>query len=109
MLKRAPLGAALAAYLMISGCSSTSTNDAASAPSESAAASDARRQAVTQTLLELAILTAFLLVALGGLALVFLRLMRRSRAQIRQNSLTSARLQTIFSTSADAIIVPLLR
>lgn len=39
MLKRAPLGAALAAYLMISGCSSTSTNGGASAPSEPTAAS----------------------------------------------------------------------
>ena len=43
--------------------------------------------------------------ALSGLALVLLQLMRRSRAQIRSNSLTSARFQAIFSTSADAIIV----
>lgn len=75
------------------------------ARTESARATDARRKAVAMTLLELAILTAILLLALSGLALLFLRLMRRSAAQVRENILTSARLRTIFSTSADAIIV----
>ena len=75
------------------------------ARTESAAASDARRNAVATTLLKLAILTAILLIALSGLALLFLRLMRRGDAQARENRLTSARLQAIFSTSADAIIV----
>ena len=75
------------------------------ARTESAVATDARRKAVAMTLVKLAILTAILLIALSGLALLFLRLMRRSAAQVRENTLTSARLRTIFSTSADAIIV----
>lgn len=75
------------------------------ARSLAAVSSDMRRAEVIQTLLALAVLTVVLLLALSGLALVLLRLMRRSRTQVRENSLTSARLQTIFSTSADAIIV----
>lgn len=75
------------------------------ARSEAAISSDARRRDVVNTLVQLAGLTAFLLLALSGLALILLRLMRSSRKQVRQNSLTSARLQTIFLTSADAIIV----
>ncbi len=75
------------------------------ARTESAVATDARRKAVAITLLKLALLTAILLITLSGLALLFLRLMRRGAAQVRENRLTSARLQTIFSTSADAIIV----
>ena len=75
------------------------------ARTQSAQETDARRKAVATTLLELAILTAILLLALSGLALLFLRLMQRSAAQVRENTLTSARLRTIFSTSADAIIV----
>jgi PAS domain S-box-containing protein len=70
-----------------------------------AISSDKQRSEVIRTLLALGVLTVVLLLALSGLALVLLRLMRNSRAQIRENSLTSARLQTIFSTSADAIIV----
>ncbi len=75
------------------------------ARSDSAVASDARRQAVKSTLVYLVSLTAFLIIALSGLALILLQLIRGGREQMRQNSLTSARLQTIFSTSADAIIV----
>ena len=71
----------------------------------SAVTSDNRRAEVVRTLLALAVLTAILLVALSALALVLLRLTRQSRNQVRENSLTSARLRTIFSTSADAIIV----
>lgn len=73
--------------------------------SVAATSSDMQRAEVIQTLLALAVLTVVLLLALSGLALVLLRLMRRSGAQNRENSLTSARFQTIFSTSADAIIV----
>ena len=75
------------------------------ARTRAAVSSDSRRAEVVTTLLALAGLTIFLLVALSALSLFLLRLMRRSRAQMRQNLITSARLQTIFSTSADAIIV----
>ena len=75
------------------------------ARTQAAISSDARRAEVVRTLLALAGLTAFLLLTLSCLTLILLRLIRHSRAQVRQNSLTSARLQTIFSTSADAIIV----
>ena len=75
------------------------------ARTQAAVSSDTRREEVIMTLLALAGLTAFLLVALSALSLFLLRLMRRSRTQMQQNLLTSARLQTIFSTSADAIIV----
>ena len=75
------------------------------ARTRAAVSSDSRRAEVITTLLALAGLTAFLLVALSALSLFFLRLMRRSRTQMRQNLQTSARLQTIFATSADAIIV----
>ena len=75
------------------------------ARTQAAISSDVRRAEVVRTLLALAGLTAFLLLTLSCLTLILLRLIRHSRAQVRQNSLTSARLQTIFSTSADAIIV----
>lgn len=75
------------------------------ARARAAVSSDSRRAEVIATLLALAGLTAFLLVALSALSLFLLRLMRRGDAQMRQSHLTSARLQTIFSTSADAIIV----
>ena len=75
------------------------------ARSMAAVVSDLRRAEVIQTLLALAVLTVVLLLTLSGLALVLLRLMRRSRTQVIENSITSARLHTIFSTSADAIIV----
>lgn len=67
--------------------------------------SDGRRADVIRTLLIMAGLTVFLLLTLSALSLILLRLMRSSRSQMRQNELTSARLQTIFATSADAIIV----
>ncbi len=67
--------------------------------------SDTQRATVIRTLIKLAVLTGLLFLSLGGLSLVLLRLIRNSREQVRQNSLTSARLQTIFSTSADAIVV----
>ena len=70
-----------------------------------AASSDLQRAEVIKTLVKLAVLTGILFLSLGGLALILLRLIRGSREQVRQNSLTSARLQTIFSTSADAIVV----
>jgi PAS domain S-box-containing protein len=76
-----------------------------SARKDAAVASDTRRQAVKLTLMELAVLTAALLLALSGLALILLQLTRRMRAEVRKSALTSARLQTIFATSADAIIV----
>ena len=72
---------------------------------DSAVVSDTRRKAIKSTLVELAILTAGLLLALSALALVLMQLTRRTRAEVRKSALTSARLQTIFSTSADAIIV----
>jgi PAS domain S-box-containing protein len=75
------------------------------ARTEAAKSTDTRRNAVTTTLLELALLTAIMVMALTGLSLMLLRQMRSSRMQLKANNLTSARLQTIFATSADAIIV----
>lgn len=72
---------------------------------EAAAASDTRRTAVKETLAKLAGLTVALLLALSGLALTLLQLTQSIRAEFRKSSLTSARLQAIFTTSADAIIV----
>lgn len=75
------------------------------ARTDAAAAADLRRNAVAMTLLQTALLTGLLIMALIGLSWVLLRLTQNSRAQMAANNLTSARLQTIFSTSADAIIV----
>lgn len=72
---------------------------------EAAAAADLRRNSVELTLLQTALLTASLISALIGLSWVMLRMTQGSRAQMAANNLTSARLQAIFSTSADAIIV----
>ncbi len=75
------------------------------ARSEAATATGARQQEVKWTLLKLALLTAVLLIIPSGLTLFLLRIMRLGRLQTKTGALTSARLQTIFATSADAIIV----
>ena len=72
---------------------------------DSAAAADARRKAVAMTLVQTAVLTGLLIVALSGLSWIMLRMAQSSRKQMKVNTLTSARLRTIFATSADAIIV----
>ena len=75
------------------------------ARTDSATAADIRRKAVSMALLQTALLTGLLILALIAVSWIMLRLMQNSRAQMAQNNLTSARLRTIFSTSADAIIV----
>ena len=72
---------------------------------DSAVAADARRNAVATTLLQTAFLTGILILALIGLSWIMLRMTQSSRKQMHANTLTSARLRTIFATSADAIIV----
>ena len=72
---------------------------------QSATAADLRRDAVAKTLMHTALLTVVLVLALILLSWMLLRLIQTGRAQMAASNLTSARLQTIFATSADAIIV----
>lgn len=67
--------------------------------------SDRHRSEMALTLRRVAGLTGFLLVALSVLAIVLLRLYETSRQQAVENRLTTTRLETIVTTSVDAIVV----
>ncbi len=67
--------------------------------------SDRQRSEMALTLRRVAGLTGFLIVALSVLATVLLRLYERSREQAVENRLTTTRLETIVTTSADPIVV----
>jgi PAS domain S-box-containing protein len=65
-----------------------------------------RQQAATfRTLLQVAGVGALLIAGLTVLATVLLRLSQRIQSQARDNELTTARLETILTTSVDAIVV----
>jgi PAS domain S-box-containing protein len=65
-----------------------------------------RQQAATfRTLLQVAGVGALLFTGLTVLATVLLRLSQRIQSQARDNELTTARLETILTTSVDAIVV----
>ena len=70
-----------------------------------AAQSDLQRGAVASTLRRVAALTAMLVIALSVLAILLLRLYRRSKQQAEENRLTTARLETVVDSSVDGIIV----
>ncbi|MDT8854219.1 ATP-binding protein [Paracoccaceae bacterium Fryx2] len=72
---------------------------------EISAAADSLRAAISDTLHRLAALTLLLVAALSVLAVALFSLYRRAGAQAEENRRTGERLQTIISTSADAIIV----
>ncbi|EAQ01079.1 Probable sensory transduction histidine kinase [Pseudooceanicola batsensis HTCC2597] len=66
---------------------------------------DATRQDIASVLTRLAAAVAVLLVTLATMTLLFRREAGVSDRQMRENRATSARLETIFSTSRDAIVV----
>jgi PAS domain S-box-containing protein len=67
--------------------------------------SDMQRQGVAATLRGLAVLLSALFAALLMLLAALVRLNARRRREAEHNRLTAARLETIFATSADAIVV----
>jgi PAS domain S-box-containing protein len=67
--------------------------------------SDLRRQGVATTLRGLAFLLSAMFAALLLLVAALVRLNARRRREAEDNRLTAARLETIFTTSADAIVV----
>lgn len=66
---------------------------------------DAERTSLGQTLLRIGMLTIALVTLLAVLALALLRLARESHAEATANRETRERIETILSTSLDAIIV----
>ncbi|PZR00391.1 MAG: hybrid sensor histidine kinase/response regulator [Cereibacter sphaeroides] len=69
------------------------------------AEADLQRTEMSRTLQRVAGITALLIIILSLLASVLLRLYQRSRIQALENRLTTSRLETIVTTSVDAIIV----
>ncbi len=67
--------------------------------------SDRQRNEMARTLRRVAGLTGLLIIALSVLATVLLRLYHRSREQAVENRLTTTRLETIVTTSVDAIVL----
>ncbi|WP_102225179.1 ATP-binding protein [Acidimangrovimonas sediminis] len=67
--------------------------------------SDARRVALGQTLMRLAVLTFILIAVLAGLAAALARLNRVNRARMAEIARTRARLETILATALDAVLV----
>jgi PAS domain S-box-containing protein len=72
---------------------------------EFAAQSEERRTAIQATLLNLAFLTALLILAMAALLAGMLRQYRMGQHQARQVEAANLRLETIIKTSADAIVV----
>ena len=73
--------------------------------SEFTAQSDMNREAISATLAQLALVTGALLLIVAGVAAALALQFRRSEAQKRALADAGARLSTIVSTSADAIVV----
>ena len=73
--------------------------------SEFTAQSDMNREAISATLVRLALVTGVLLLIVAGVAGVLALQFRRLQAQKRALSDTGARLSTIVATSADGIVV----
>jgi PAS domain S-box-containing protein len=73
--------------------------------SEFTAQSDMNREAISATLVRLALVTAALLLIVAGVAGALALQFRRSESQKRALSDTGARLSTIVATSADGIVV----
>jgi PAS domain S-box-containing protein len=73
--------------------------------SEFTAQSDTNRESISDTLVRLALVTGALLLIVAGVAGALALQFRRSEAQKRALADTGARLSTIVSTSADAIVV----
>ncbi len=69
------------------------------------AESDRQRAEMALTLQRVAAMTVVLILALSVLVTVLFRMYHRSRVQAQHNRLTSARLETIVTTSVDAIVV----
>ena len=69
------------------------------------AASDARRTSASKTLMSIAILTVSLVLMLLLMIAILFSLVRQSRSRATQQALTRGRLETIVTTSLDAIIV----
>lgn len=67
--------------------------------------SDTNRQEISAVLFRLALATGFLLIILATLAILFRRMAGISENRLRDNLTTSARLEAIFQTSRDAIVV----
>lgn len=73
--------------------------------SDFAATTDLNRISMADTLIRLAAVTGALMAMLGGAAIILGRQFRRAEAQGEALRQTGDRLSTIFSTSADAIVV----
>ncbi|CUH75682.1 PAS domain-containing hybrid sensor histidine kinase/response regulator [Tropicibacter naphthalenivorans] len=67
--------------------------------------SDLRRTSVSRTLFNIAVLTVALVVLLLMVAIALLRLARQRERSATENRLTRERMETIISTSLDAVIV----
>ncbi|WP_375172851.1 ATP-binding protein [Pseudooceanicola sp.] len=67
--------------------------------------SDASRREVSDVLMRLTVATAFLLIVLTTMVVQFRRLATTSDRNLRENLATSARLEAIFNTSRDGIVV----
>ena len=68
-------------------------------------ASDQARRGVSLVLTRLVIASMVLLVTVATMAILFRRTARQSEARLRQNLVTSGRMEAIFSTSRDGIAV----
>ncbi|MSU90590.1 PAS domain S-box protein [Rhodobacteraceae bacterium 2CG4] len=69
------------------------------------ARSDATRESIASTLLDLALLTTALVLVLILLLILLLRMIRISDRQAQTQRITASRLQTILATSLDAVVV----